>query len=221
MKKNLTELVFILDMSGSMCGLTSDTIGGFNSMIDKQKAEEGEALVTTVLFNTRNRTIHDRVDINSVEPLTRSEYSPSGCTALLDAIGDTIHHVANIHKYAREEDVPESTIFVITTDGLENSSHRYSAERVKEMIKHEQDKYNWEFIFLAANIDTVSTAEDLGIKQSRAVSYRATEEGTEMLYDAVGCAVSMKRRNMARPAQMRDNDILENDRSWRDRLDKN
>lgn len=220
MKKDLTELVFVLDMSGSMCGLTSDTIGGFNSMIEKQKAEEGEALVTTVLFNTRNTVIHDRVDISKVEPLTSREYCPAGCTALLDALGGTIHHIANIHKYAREEDIPESTIFVITTDGLENASRRYTAEKVKEMIRHEQDKYKWEFIFLAANIDTVTTAENLGIKRSRAVSYEATGAGTDMMYCAVEQAVSMKRRNMRAPAACRDEDILENNSSWRDALDK-
>ena len=162
MKNNITELVFILDRSGSMSGLESDTIGGFNSMLRKQKGEPGEAFVTTVLFDTRFERKHDRVKLEDVPELTAHDYIPGGCTALLDAIGDTIRHIVNIHRYAREEDVPEKTVFAIMTDGMENASHRFTRDEVKRMIEHEQEKYGWEFLFLGANIDAVQTAGGIG-----------------------------------------------------------
>ena len=189
MKKNLTELVFILDRSGSMRGLESDTIGGFNAMIEKQKREEGEALVSTVLFDSDCAVIHDRVDIQRVAPLTEKEYFVRGCTALLDAVGGAIHHIGNVHKYARPEDVPEHTLFVITTDGLENASRRYSSDRVKAMIEHEKQKYGWEFLFLGANIDAVETASHFGIAPDRAVDYLADSAGTRLNYEVVAKAI--------------------------------
>jgi uncharacterized protein YegL len=195
MKKGLTEMVFIIDNSGSMSGFEKDTVGGFNSMIEKQKQEEGEAYVSTVLFNNYSTVIHDRVSIEKVEPLTEREYRTFGCTALLDAIGDAIHHIANVHKYAREEDVPEKTIFLITTDGMENASHTYSSEKVKRMIKSQEETKGWEFVFVAANIDAVHTAENIGIRRERAANYRQDREGTEMLYCAMSEAVSSYRRN--------------------------
>lgn len=193
MKKNLTELVFILDESGSMSGLTSDTIGGFNSLIAKQKKEEGEALVSTVFFSSSSKVIHDRVKLEDVPKLTDRDYVPSGCTALLDAVGDAVHHIANIHKYAREEDVPEKTLFVITTDGMENASRKYSHKDVKKLIEKVQEEKGWEFVFLGANIDAAETAGSIGIRAENAVDYHADCCGTEVLYEAVGCAVSSVR----------------------------
>ena len=190
MKNNLTELVFILDESGSMSGLTSDTIGGFNSLIAKQKKEEGEALVSTVFFSNNSKVIHDRLKLKAVPKLTDRDYVPSGCTALLDAIGDAVHHIANIHKYAREEDVPEKTLFVITTDGMENASRKYSHKDVKKLIERVQEEKGWEFVFLGANIDAAETADSIGIRAENAVDYHADCCGTEVLYEAVGCAVS-------------------------------
>lgn len=195
MNNNITELVFILDKSGSMAGLEKDTIGGFNAMIEKQKKEDGKVYVSTVLFSTDSKVIHDRVDISQVKPMTEKEYFVGGCTALIDTLGDAIHHIANIHKYARPEDVPEHTIFVITTDGMENASRRYSAEKVRSMIQKEKEKYGWEFLFLAANIDAVETAKRYGIESDRAANYRASEEGTVVLYDTVSDAVASIRRN--------------------------
>ncbi len=199
MKKGLTELVFIIDRSGSMSGMEADTIGGFNSMLEKQKAMDGEALVSTVLFSNKSEVIHDRQAIERIEPLTEKDYIVYGGTALLDAIGDAIHHIGIIHKYAREEDVPEHTLFVITTDGMENASQRYSSDRVKEMIKRQQDKYGWEFLFVAANIDAVSTAEHIGIRRERAANYSQTSEGTRGVYDAVEYAVCSMRMDCAIP----------------------
>ena len=195
MKKNLTEMVFILDRSGSMAGLEKDTIGGFNSMIERQKKEEGEALVSTVLFANRSTVIHDRVDIRKVEPLTERQYFVGGCTALIDAIGGAIHHIGNVHKYAREEDVPEHTIFIITTDGMENASHRYSSDEVKAMVKRQKEKYGWEFLFLGANIDAVETAARMGIGQDRAVNFHNDEIGVKLNYQALGEAVCSVRRS--------------------------
>ncbi len=193
MKKNLTEIVFILDRSGSMSGLEADTIGGFNSMIEKQKREAGEALISTVLFDNFSEVIHDRVPIGRVEPMTDKEYYVRGCTALLDAVGGAIHHIGNIHKYAREEDVPEHTLFVITTDGMENASRRYDSETVKKMIERQKAKYGWEFLFLGANIDAVETASRFGIGADRAVNYHSDHQGTQLNYEVLSAAVSTVR----------------------------
>ena len=193
MKKNLTELVFILDRSGSMHHLTEDTIGGFNSLIEKQKQEEGEAYVSTVLFNDESFVLHDRVPLSQVEPMTRRDYVASGSTALLDAIGDAVHHIGNVHKYARKEDVPERTLFVITTDGMENASRRYSADQVRALITRQKEKYGWEFLFLGANIDAVETAARYGIAQDRAVRFHSDSIGQRLNYRTVGEAVSRMR----------------------------
>lgn len=200
MKKNLTELVFILDRSGSMAGLESDTIGGFNAMIDKQKKAAGEACVSTVLFDNESVVIHDRADMKRIAPLTEEQYSVRGCTALLDAVGGAIHHIGNVHKYAREEDRPEHTLFVITTDGMENASRRYTAERVKQMIRRQKEKYGWEFIFLGANIDAVETAGRIGIDESRAVNYHSDSAGTRLNYEVISEAVCCMRECAAIPA---------------------
>lgn len=197
MKKNLTEIVFILDRSGSMSGLEADTIGGFNSMIEKQKKEAGEALISTVLFDNFSEVIHDRIPVGRVEPMTDREYYVRGCTALLDAIGGAIHHIGNIHKHAREEDVPEHTLFVITTDGMENASRRYDSETVKKMIERQKAKYGWEFLFLGANIDAVETASRFGIGADRAVNYHADSEGTKLNYEVLSEAVSTVRCSAA------------------------
>ena len=189
MKKNLTEMVFILDKSGSMSGMEADTIGGFNSMIERQKKEDGEALVSTVLFSNESRVIHDRVDLQRIEPMTDMQYYVGGCTALIDAIGGAIHHIGNVHKYAREEDRPEHTIFVITTDGLENASHRYSSDEVKAMVKRQKEKYGWEFLFLGANIDAVETAARFGIAEDRAVDFINDPAGQALNYAEVSEAV--------------------------------
>jgi len=189
MKRNLTEIVFILDRSGSMAGLEDDTIGGFNAMIQKQKAEEGEAYVSTVLFDNHTEVIHDRVDIQNVAPMTRKDYYVRGCTALLDAVGKSIHHIGNVHKYAREEDRPEKTIFVITTDGMENASREYTYDRVRKMIAHEKEKYGWEFLFLGANIDAAREAARFGITEDYAANYHADHQGTAVIYEAVCDAV--------------------------------
>ena len=189
MKKNLTEIVFILDRSGSMAGLEDDTIGGFNAMIEKQKGEPGEAYVSTVLFDNISEVIHDRVDIQKIEPMTRREYYVRGSTALLDAVGGAIHHIGNVHKYARPEDRPEKTLFVITTDGMENASRHYSYERVKMMIERNTDKYGWEFLFLGANIDAAKEAARFGIRADRAANYHADSTGTAVVYEAVSEAV--------------------------------
>ena len=193
MKKNLTELVFILDCSGSMAGLESDTIGGFNAMIEKQKKAEGEAYVSTVLFCSDSTVIHDRVDVRKIAPMTDRDYQAGGCTALLDAVGGAIRHIGNVHKYAREEDRPEKTVFVITTDGMENASHRYTADEIRAMIERQKCLYDWEFLFLGANIDAVETARHYGISEDRAVTYRSDPIGTRLNYEAVGEAVAAMR----------------------------
>ena len=185
MKKNLTEIVFILDRSGSMAGLEADTIGGFNAMIEKQKKEPGEALVSTVLFDNETEVIHDRVDIKKIALLTDRDYYVCGCTALLDAVGGAIHHIGNVHKYAREEDRPEKTLFVITTDGMENASRKYSYEKLKAMIERQKEKYGWEFIFLGANIDAAKEAARFGISEDRAANYHADSAGTAVIYEAM------------------------------------
>ena len=196
-REDLTELVFILDRSGSMSGLEEDTIGGFNSVIEKQKRQSGKCLVTTVLFDSRVQTLHDRVELQELRPMTREDYCVGGCTALLDALGGTIRHIANIHRYARPEDVPARTSFVIMTDGLENASRVFGSEEVKRMIRHEKEKYGWEFLFLAANIDAVETAERMGIQRDRAVNYHPDEKGIRMAYDAVDKVVSARRASAA------------------------
>ena len=193
MKKGLTELVFILDRSGSMAGLEGDTIGGFNAMIEKQKKEAGQAVVSTVLFHHESAVIHDRVDIQRVEPMTAAQYAVGGCTALLDAVGQSIHHIGNVHKYARAEDVPERTVFVITTDGYENASRRYSADEVRAMIKRQSEKYGWEFLFLGANMDAVETAGRYGIGASRAATFVSDAQGTRANYAAISDAISAVR----------------------------
>ena len=193
MKKGLTEVVFILDRSGSMSGLEGDTIGGFNSMIEKQKKEEGEALVSTILFDNYSEVLHDRVEVSKIEPLTDRDYTVRGCTALLDAIGGAIHHIGNVHKYARNEDVPEHTIFIITTDGMENASHQYSREKIKAMIERQKTKYGWEFLFLGANIDAIETARSYGIDQDRAVEYNCDSVGTGLNFEAMSDAITTMR----------------------------
>ncbi len=204
-------MVFILDRSGSMGGLEKDTIGGYNSLIEKQKKEEGEALVSTVLFDHEQEVLLDRVPLDKVKEMTEDEYYVRGCTALLDAIGGAIHHIGNIHKYAREEDVPEKTIFVITTDGLENASKRYSYRDIKKMIKRQEEKYGWEFLFLGANIDVAKESDRLGIRQDRAVRYVNDSEGIELNYEVVGCAMSAMR-------SMPDSKAM--DGSWKEKIEK-
>ena len=189
MRKDLTELVFIIDRSGSMSGLESDTIGGFNSMIRKQKQAEGEALISTVLFDNVSEVLHDRVNVKDIQPMTERDYTVRGTTALLDAIGGAIHHIGNVHKYARKEDVPEHTMFVITTDGMENASRYYSSDKVKKMIERQKVKYGWEFLFLGANIDAVETASHFGIGADRAVNYNCDSEGTALNYEVVSDAI--------------------------------
>lgn len=211
MKKGLTELVFILDRSGSMGGLESDTVGGFNAMIAKQKKEEGECLVSTVLFDNQSEVLHDRVPVAEVPEMTEKEYSVRGCTALLDAVGGAIHHIANIHKYARPEDVPEHTMFVITTDGMENASRTYSSDKVKKMIEQKKGS-GWEFIFVAANIDAVETAGRIGIESRNAVNYNADKMGTRVLYESVSRAVSGMRACKS-PSEPLSSD-------WREALDE-
>ena len=195
MKKGLTEMVFILDRSGSMAGLESDTIGGFNSMIERQRKQEGEALVSTVLFSDDSRVLHDREDVRKVEPMTDRQYFVGGCTALIDAIGGAIHHIGNVHKYARSEDVPEHTIFIITTDGMENASCRYTSDEVKRMVNHQKEKYGWEFLFLGANIDAVETAARFGIGRDRAVNYHNDSAGQLLNYEVLSETVSGFRAN--------------------------
>ena len=194
MRKGLTEIVFILDRSGSMGGLEADTVGGFNSLIKKQKDVEGEALVSLVLFNHTSEVIYDRVPVRTIKPLTDRQYFTCGNTALLDAVGDAIHHIVNVHKYAREEDVPEKTMLVITTDGMENSSHKYSYNQIKEMIKKEREKYGWEFLFLGANIDALEVAEDLGIDRNRASNYKQDSHGVELNFKCFEAAVTSVRQ---------------------------
>jgi len=194
-KNGITELVFILDRSGSMAGLESDTVGGFNAMIEKQKKQDGECYVSTVLFDNVSEVLHDRENLADIKPMTEREYTVRGCTALIDAIGGAIRHIGNIHKYARNEDVPEHTVFVITTDGMENASHRYSSDEVKRMIERQKEKYGWEFLFIGANIDAVETAARYGIGKDRAVNYNADGVGTHILYESVSAVVGSVRAN--------------------------
>ena len=196
-KNGVTELVFILDRSGSMSGLESDTIGGFNAMIEKQKKQDGECYVSTVLFDNVSEVLHDRVKLADIKPMTDNEYTVRGCTALIDAIGGAIHHIGNVHKYARKEDVPEHTVFVITTDGMENASRKYSSDKVKRMIERQKEEHGWEFLFIGANIDAVETAAQYGISKDRAVNYNADEVGTHILYESVSAIVGNVRANKA------------------------
>ncbi|MBE6880699.1 MAG: VWA domain-containing protein [Ruminococcaceae bacterium] len=204
MGNKITELVFILDRSGSMSGLEKDTIGGFNSMIEKQKKEEGDCYVSTLLFDDKCEVLHDRIKLCDIPQMTEDDYFVRGSTALLDAVGGAIKHIGNIHKYARKEDVPEKTLFVITTDGMENASHKYSAERIKSMIKRQQEKYGWEFIFIGANIDAVTTAQNYGIAPERAVNYRADSKGTNALFSSVAKAVGAVRCGRALSDEWRE-----------------
>lgn len=193
MKNALTEIVFILDRSGSMSGLETDTIGGFNSLISKQKKEDGQALVSTVLFDDRSEVLHDRVPLERIEKMTDKDYYVRGCTALLDAIGGAIHHIGNVHKYAREEDRPEKTLFIITTDGMENASKRYTYDKVKQMVERQKSKYGWEFIFLGANIDALDVAGRFGINEDHAANYHCDEEGTALNYEVLSKAICQVR----------------------------
>lgn len=199
MKANSTELVFILDRSGSMGGLEDDTIGGFNSMLKKQQGEPGEAVVTTVLFDDRYELLHDRIDIKAIRPISEKEYFVRGSTALLDAVGKTIHKIINVMRHTDADRQAEKVLFVITTDGMENASREYSYERIKEMIEHQKEKYGWEFIFLGANIDAVSTAARFGINEDRAANYHADSKGTRLNYETVGCAISNLRSGSPMP----------------------
>ena len=196
MKNNITELVFILDRSGSMAGLEGDTIGGFNAMIDKQKKLDGECFVTTILFDHERETLHDRVKLQDVPKMTENEYTVRGCTALIDALGDAIEHIEKIHKYARKEDIPSQTMFIITTDGYENASRRFTSEKVKKIIEKKKRKNGWEFLFIGANIDAIETAANYGIGADRAVNYHADSQGTRVVYDAVTTAVTQARCSM-------------------------
>ena len=202
-RNDLTELVFILDRSGSMAGLESDTIGGFNSLIDKQKKVDGKAFVTTVLFDNQQKTVHDRVDLAEVAPMTEKEYYVGGSTALLDAVGDTVTHIEKIHKYVRPEDVPAHTMVVITTDGLENSSHRWRAADVKKLVEKKKEG-GWEFLFLGANIDAVSEAARFGIDADRAVRYCNDSVGVRKNFSAVGKAMASLRRDACMPASWKE-----------------
>ena len=198
MRKGLTEVVFILDRSGSMSGLEADTIGGFNAMIEKQRKEEGEAYISTVLFDDRTEVLYDRVPVSRVEPMNDTQYYVRGCTALLDAIGGAIHHIANVHRYAREEDRPEKTLFIITTDGMENASRMYSYDEVRQMVEKETDKYGWEFLFLGANMDAIEVAGRFGIRADRAVTYESDHVGTQLNYRVLSDTVSAVRRARSR-----------------------
>jgi uncharacterized protein YegL len=205
MKKNLTEIVFILDRSGSMAGLEGDTIGGFNAMLDKQRLEPGEALVSTILFDNCSEVIHDRLLLDRVPRMTGREYYVRGCTALLDAVGSAIRHIANVHKYAREEDRPEKTLFVITTDGMENASRQYTYGKVRDMIQRQKREFGWEFLFLGANIDAAREAARFGIHPDRAVDYRADRRGTRVIYETVGETLCSFRASRPMTAQWKKN----------------
>lgn len=208
MGNNITELVFILDRSGSMQGLEKDTIGGFNSLIEKQRKQGGECFVSTVLFDNESEVLHDRVKLSEIKMMTEDDYTVRGCTALIDAIGGAVRHIGNIHKYARPEDVPEHTMFVITTDGLENASVRYTSDRVKAMIERQKERYGWEFLFIGANIDAVETAGKVGIASNRAADYHADDLGMTVMFDAVSDAVCC----------MRASDEIKDD--WSERINK-
>ncbi len=204
MKNNLTELVFILDRSGSMAGLESDTIGGFNAMLGRQKKQEGECFVSTILFDDEAQVLHDRVPLSEVPPMTDKDYFVRGCTALLDAVGNAISHIGNIHKYARPEDVPVHTVFVITTDGMENASHTYDADKVKKMIEQKKETCGWEFLFLGANIDAIAAAGSIGIAPERAVRYKSDKRGTRLNFAAMGSAICSMRCDITPGAEWKE-----------------
>lgn len=208
MKKNLTELVFILDRSGSMSGLESDTIGGYNAMLQKQKKEPGEAIITTVLFDDKYELLHDRINLRGIEPITDKEYYVRGSTALLDAVGKTINKIGNVQKHTAEEEHAEHVMFVITTDGMENASREFTYEKVRQMIEQQKSKYGWEFLFLGANIDAISTAERFGISKDRATNYNADSEGTLLNYEVLSETVSCMRASR----KISDN--------WKDRIEE-
>lgn len=210
MENNITEIVFIIDKSGSMSGFEGDTIGGFNAAIEKQKSVSGKAYVSTILFNNTSKVIHDRLPLESIQPMTKEDYRVGGCTALLDAIGGAINHIENIHKYARPEDVPEHTIFMITTDGMENASRNFSSAAVKKKIEEKTVENGWEFIFVAADIDAVETAESIGIRRERAVEYCKSSEGVRATYDAMSDVMCCLRERVD----------IDEDSSWREALDK-
>lgn len=198
MKKGCTEVVFILDRSGSMAGLESDTIGGFNAMIKKQRKEEGETKVSCILFDDVSEVIYDRVPIDEIKEMTEEEYYVRGCTALLDAVGSSIHHMKSLQKKMKESDRPEKTIFIITTDGMENSSKEYSHEKVKKLIKKAEEKYHFEFIFLGANIDAISVAGSFGLRKERAFNYHSDKRGTAVNFEALSDTVSGLRKSKSR-----------------------
>jgi len=216
MKKGITELVFILDRSGSMSGLEADTIGGFNSLINKQKKEEGEALISTVLFDSTTEVLYDRVPLNRIEPMNDNQYYVRGCTALLDALGGAIKHIGNVHKYAREEDRPEKTIFTVITDGYENASRKYDYARVKKMVERQREKYGWEFLFLGANIDAINVAARFGVKADRAVNYESDSAGTQLNYEVLSKAMSRVRVSEAPTAAAAFDDCAD----WADDIRK-
>lgn len=192
-----TEIIFILDRSGSMAGLEADTIGGFNSLIQKQKKEEGRAVISTVLFDDRQEVLYDRVDLEQIRPMTDADYYVRGCTALLDALGAAIHHIGIVHKYARPEDRPDRTLFVITTDGMENASRQYSYAKVKEMIEQRKENCGWEFLFLGANIDALKEAKRFGIQADRAVNFNCDREGTSLNYSVLSETICQVRQGAA------------------------
>lgn len=192
---NITELVFILDKSGSMAGLESDTIGGFNALIEKQKKQEGRCFVSTVLFNHQSQVVHDRVSLDQIAPMTADDYCVGGCTALLDAMGNAIKHISNIHKYARREDVPTNTMFVIMTDGMENASSNFNSAQIKALVEKKKEAQGWEFLFIGANIDAIQVAGGFGINPERAVNYNADSQGTSVVYGAVADAVCCMRKS--------------------------
>lgn len=204
-KNNITELIFILDRSGSMSGLESDTIGGFNSLIEKQKKQDGKCYVSTVLFDNYSEVLHDRVELANIRPMTDSDYTVRGCTALLDAVGGAIKHIKNVHKYARPTDVPEHTMFVITTDGMENASRSYDSAKVKELIEYQKEHAGWEFLFLGANIDAVEAARNIGISEDRAATYCCDSIGTRTNFDAVSDTVCCMRASAPISADWKKN----------------
>ncbi len=195
MKKDLTELVFILDRSGSMMGLEADTIGGFNAMIQRQRRQKGRALVSTVLFDHVSQVLHDRVDLKDIRPMTGKQYFVRGNTALLDALGDAIGHISRVHRYAQRQDRPQHTVFVVTTDGLENASRRYGVQQVRRLVRRQKEQYGWEFLFLGANMDAIQTAGRLGISPDRAANYCPDAPGVRLNYAVVGEALCAIRQN--------------------------